>query len=304
MDDSDFWRELAERFRLLAAERDYEFLWAEWTSFDGGTTEWKLDGNFTFKSRFRALAVRAARKLEPNALELLEAWLDSLRKERPDVLHQLNGSGPGHVCEIFKHLCAASADLCSVHEALAIEAEQRTRVAEAQRNDPKNWPPLLRELETLESIKSLHAAPAKEISEVVVRSLIARREGVKPEEVSHKQIQFEIAGLFQHYGPKINLVSPDLTQLPKPIPDGGLSTAAEQSTDPMAEERTALLMAYKRECREHGIKVTDKMIAQVASPKWNERTPVQRWKRNDPRCTAGDDAAIRSALKRKPHITR
>jgi hypothetical protein len=67
-------------------------------------------------------------------------------------------------------------------------------------------------------------------------------------------------------------------------------------------ERMALIQAYKRECKEHGIKVTDAMIAQAASPKWNERTPVARWKVNDSRCTAADDVMIRAVLKKKPHL--
>ncbi len=72
--------------------------------------------------------------------------------------------------------------------------------------------------------------------------------------------------------------------------------------DLVAAERTTMLQAYKNEGMEHGIRITDLMIAKAASPTWHERTPVQRWKGNDPRCTAGDDAKIRSVLKRKPHL--
>jgi hypothetical protein len=301
---SDNWRELARDFRSLAVERDHDFLWAQWTSFDDGRTEWKLDGNFSFHSRFKALSARAAKELDPNGVKLLETWLDALRKEKPDVLHVLTFDGVGHIGELLKHLCAASADLCNAFEALAIEAEQRAQSEEAQRSDPRNWPPLLQELEALESIKSIHATPAKEISEALVRSLIAQREGITPEAVSQKQIRLEIAGLYPHYGPRIDLVSADPTPIPEPTPDDGPSSKVEQSTDPITEERTALLVDYKRECRECGIKVTDTMIAQAASSRWNERTPVQRWKRNDPRCTPGDDAKIRSVLKNKPHLAR
>ena len=72
--------------------------------------------------------------------------------------------------------------------------------------------------------------------------------------------------------------------------------------DPVAAKRTAELDAYKTECAAADIRVTDKMIAEAASDKWHERTPVQRWKRNDPRCTPGDDMRIRAVLKRKPHL--
>ena len=71
----------------------------------------------------------------------------------------------------------------------------------------------------------------------------------------------------------------------------------------VAAQRKALLQAYNAECAKHGIRVTDRMIAAAARPTWHDRTPVQRWKRNDPRCTPGDDSAIRAVLKKKPHLT-
>ncbi len=67
-------------------------------------------------------------------------------------------------------------------------------------------------------------------------------------------------------------------------------------------ERTALLLAYKRECKERGITVTDSMIATAASTRWNHRTPVARWKAADSRCTPADDKMIRDVLKQKPHL--
>lgn len=75
----------------------------------------------------------------------------------------------------------------------------------------------------------------------------------------------------------------------------------DNGTDPDAE-RGALLQAYKNEGTQRGIRITDKMIAQAASKSWHDRTPVQRWKRNDKRCTKGDDAKIRAVLKNKPHL--
>jgi len=70
--------------------------------------------------------------------------------------------------------------------------------------------------------------------------------------------------------------------------------------DPVAEERKALLNAYKLECRENGVPVTNDNVAKAAG--WKERTPVQRWQRNDPRSTLGDDKKIRDVLNRKPHF--
>jgi hypothetical protein len=70
----------------------------------------------------------------------------------------------------------------------------------------------------------------------------------------------------------------------------------------VAAERTGLIEAYKRECTEQGIRVTNTKIAKAARRSWNERTPVQRWLRNDSRCGKGDDAAIRRVLKEKSHL--
>lgn len=77
-------------------------------------------------------------------------------------------------------------------------------------------------------------------------------------------------------------------------------TAKKRST----ADRAALLEAYKDEGRKKGIRITDLMIAEAASRTWHDRTPVQRWKRGDPRCTTADDAKIREVLRRKPHLLR
>lgn len=80
------------------------------------------------------------------------------------------------------------------------------------------------------------------------------------------------------------------------------TSGRENGTDPIAAERKALLKAYKDECKENGIRVTNKMIAEAARRTWHERTPVQWWLRNDARSTPGDDAAIRRVLQQRPHL--
>ncbi len=67
-------------------------------------------------------------------------------------------------------------------------------------------------------------------------------------------------------------------------------------------DRKMLLIAYKQEAKSHGIKINDEMIAKAANPGWNDRTPVKRWKADDPRCTDADDAKIRRVLREKPHL--
>ncbi len=86
--------------------------------------------------------------------------------------------------------------------------------------------------------------------------------------------------------------------LPKPEAE----TKKRQGTDAVAKERKASLEAYKDECRQAGVRINENMIAEAASRLWHERTPVQRWKRNDPRSTPADDAKIRAVLKNKPHL--
>ena len=82
----------------------------------------------------------------------------------------------------------------------------------------------------------------------------------------------------------------------------GPVASSRNGRDTVAAERAELLRAYKEEGKKRGIQITDEMIAITANPgRWNERTPVQRWKRNY-RCTPGDDARIRAVLKDKPHL--
>jgi hypothetical protein len=130
---SDNWRELAKDFRSLAAERDYESLWAVRTLLDNGGIMWELDGTHSFESRFSALAARSARELNPSAIDLVETWLEALRIENP---HALDWESPlewpegkiKRTSERYSFLCEASSDFCSALEARAIEQEQRARL--------------------------------------------------------------------------------------------------------------------------------------------------------------------------------
>lgn len=80
------------------------------------------------------------------------------------------------------------------------------------------------------------------------------------------------------------------------------SAEAAGESDSVAAQRKKLLADFLQRARRCGIKrVTDKMIAQAANPgRWNERTPVGWWKRNDRRCDPGCDQKIRKLLARDP----
>jgi hypothetical protein len=204
---SDNWRELAKDFRALAAERDYTFLWAVRTAVDRDGIEWKIDGNYSFQNRFRALAARAARELSPSAVDLLESWLEALRIENPHVLHREELPSPlrwpeGEIkrtSERFSYLCEASSDFCSTLEANAIENEQAERFAEQWQSDRKNWSPLRQQWEAFKEIRLLETGPREKIPEAFIRTVPSQQYGVKPEDVTPRQIQSEILSLLPDY---------------------------------------------------------------------------------------------------------
>jgi hypothetical protein len=72
--------------------------------------------------------------------------------------------------------------------------------------------------------------------------------------------------------------------------------------DPIAEERSGILDAFKARARSQGIIVTDEMVAKAAKKTWNDRTMVTWWKRNDPNCKLPHDRLIRAVLARDPAL--
>jgi hypothetical protein len=77
--------------------------------------------------------------------------------------------------------------------------------------------------------------------------------------------------------------------------------ASGDSDDPIAAERSSAILKFKSRAKAQGIRVTDEMVAKAAKPgKWNTRTMVTWWKRNDKRCERPHDRLIRSVLARDP----
>src|ERR1700680_4967915 len=226
--DSDFWRDFAEKFRALDPTTCLRLEWRLFLPEERyekaviGTGERCR----TIKVQFETLATRAGIRLAggSDSLTGLARWIDELIRSSPND-RPLESTGideeGNEKSKMFSgmimRLCEASADLCNIFESRALEMEETAAEEERQRNDPRNWPPLVQELKAIESIKNLYATPPKEISEVLVRSLIAQRTGIKPEDVPWSQIQFEVTGLFQHYGHAIKLVSqPNAPSNPAP----------------------------------------------------------------------------------------
>ena len=83
-----------------------------------------------------------------------------------------------------------------------------------------------------------------------------------------------------------------------------VAIVATPTTNPQFMSSAAVRVAeYKRELKAaRGIKVTDAMIAQAANPKWNDRTPVTRFKSGKGQQTDGDRSRIEKVLRERPHL--
>jgi hypothetical protein len=129
MDDSDFWRDLAEEFRALPDPQGS--LYAEWTIMHGG--ELPVVGalygqpNRSLRIHFEVVARTAGAALNPpKTVNLLDAWLDFLKQEREpsrgktwQIVNDFRGPLKGYIREV----CRASADLCKILENRALEVE-------------------------------------------------------------------------------------------------------------------------------------------------------------------------------------
>ena len=69
----------------------------------------------------------------------------------------------------------------------------------------KNWSQLRQSVEAYKKIKELRSGPHEEIPEALVRRVLAQQYDIKPEEVTWKQIAFEVSGLLPYY-PAIRVV--------------------------------------------------------------------------------------------------
>lgn len=85
-------------------------------------------------------------------------------------------------------------------------------------------------------------------------------------------------------------------------PDAGYNHGQAGGSNAVTAERQARMTEFKSRARALGIKVTDEMVANAANPKWNDRSMVTWWKRNDPRCKRPHDKLIRSVLAKDPSL--
>jgi hypothetical protein len=255
---SDFWRDLAAEFRALPGANYLRGDW-DYAANSGRPHQWRLAGaSPSTNARFEALARRAASEMpNPEYSDAFISWLEAVRKNshQPGIVGNYSeqnddgSEGPVHVVGSLHNLCEESAIYCNQLESDARQKE----FEEKQRNDPRNWSQFRQQYEASRSIREIISEPAERISEEWVRSTIARMQGIKPEDVTRKQIAFEVSGLLSSTKRHIEMI-PSAPQEPPsiPEPDGKLSGPAEPKPVPAAppeETVAAQLQRLRDECR-------------------------------------------------------
>lgn len=163
MADSDLWREFADAFLKLA--EDYCDIPAQCQHQVGSDAvgDWALCGEYVVNVRFDALARRAAVGLpDKRSVDLLVAWLEALREEKPDFeLSDCFGTeqnrGTAYRIITINRVCQASANLCKRFESAALQVE----FEESHQSDPQ---------------KLLEAPPARPSEETVAAQIRRLRE--------------------------------------------------------------------------------------------------------------------------------
>jgi hypothetical protein len=130
--DSDFWHDLAEKFRALPDPDG--ILSAFWTSERGGPATWSVNPTkfswdcSSLRAQFEALAARAGARIDnPYRRDLHAVWFDALCIYFPG---DRSGSGgeviagkPSQTWGTIHNICEASATFCNILEYQALEAE-------------------------------------------------------------------------------------------------------------------------------------------------------------------------------------
>jgi DNA-binding XRE family transcriptional regulator len=148
MADSDFWRELAEKFRTLDPSACLRFQWV--ICPEDKSCEVNVVGTGdacrTIKTQFEALATRAGKKLDKgtDTLTGLARWLDEIRMTRPNerpyegIRQRTDGTEVRLFGGTIMGVCVASADLCNVLEVAALESEQSESTPQVAPNAAAN----------------------------------------------------------------------------------------------------------------------------------------------------------------------
>ncbi len=297
MSDSDFWRELAEKFRAI--EDPFDLLHAEWKKFD--KQPWTLvDEAITRRpqrasiaARFEPLARRCGTKLD-STRDSLHVWLNAMKTEGRWTEHEVHSNlnelgetidNPILIACWIVRLCQSSADYCNILEARAIESERLATEEEKRKNDPTNWPEIVQQYEVFKSIKGLISGPHEKIPEDVLRNLVAQQDGITPEEVTFDRLRFAVTQLFQHY-PAITLVPtarPEQSDSVLVDSKESIAAAPESICDDKTLTNRDRIDAFIGKLLQHGTKINRTDIWLVAG--YEDRSEFERFQRVDPRVT-------------------
>jgi hypothetical protein len=281
MPESDFWRDLAEQFRTVDPQ---ELLRADWTcKVKVGMEEtpvlaqWRMVGT-DYRTRsvqfaFEALARRGGPKIFP-LMESLTGWLEALRQQRlnaenENVAVETNPDGTvaSHIyIGSVMRLRQASVGLCKFHESLALETERWADAIKQQKNDPRNWPSVVRYWEGWKALKELTRGPREEIPESAVRAHLAAEHGILPEEVTLGQLQRAAADLSLRYG-SVTII-PDVPHQSTHALDSRITEA--KVTRPSREERLQQFVTDN-----------DTSIAVVGRTAMVYKANMQQWRREE-----------------------
>jgi ribosome-binding protein aMBF1 (putative translation factor) len=166
-------------------------------------------------------------------------------EENPD-----GSQGRQYMTGSMHELPSVSANYCQTLESAAVQAE----FEEKRRNDPRNWSQLRQQYEAFRSMKDVINEPAERIPEEWVRSTIARIQGIKPEDVTLKQIAFEVAGLLSSTKRHIEMIPSAPQGSPpalEPEPSEGNAVQSEPKPTPVpapVETVAAQLQRLRKEC--------------------------------------------------------
>jgi hypothetical protein len=168
-----------------------------------------------------------------------------------------------------------------------------------RRDDPRNWSQFRRQYEAFKSMKEVISEPAERIPEEWVRSTIARIQGIKPEDVTLKQIAFEVSGLLSSTQRHIEMI-PSAPKGSQPAPETKLEVQADLA-QPSSESRvdpTALRDSYLANFPDEKIKLRD--LCWVAGQHYRE---WKRWLAGELKDGSTPDLAFRRVLTsgKRPH---
>src|SRR5450755_3662113 len=196
MANSDFWRDLAVTFKSVSNSFDFTAYRLYFMELPTTEPVWSYSASPASPealAEFRVMARRGASMLTPAPTgDLTVAWLEALWKEATTgpvrIPSEIVGKDrSGHLTNLrgkIERVFLASYALCRKFESEALQAEfEHTR-----RDDPRNWSQFRRQYEAFKSMKEVISEPAERIPEEWVRSTIARIQGIKPEDVTLKQI--------------------------------------------------------------------------------------------------------------------